>query len=68
MSPVPVFHRSDRLAFGLGVGLVFSALVGIPLRFAFLEIPPLLVYGGAFLLGLLTGFILAPRYLRNRRG
>ena len=57
----------SRWGYGLGVGLVFIPVAGIPLRFAFQGITPLLVYVAVFLLGLGVGALMAPRGRRRQR-
>lgn len=48
--------RSQYIAgYALGTGLAFLPLIGIPLRFAFLDVPAPLIYAGSLALGLLVG-------------
>ena len=56
-----VAESPSRWGYGVGVGLVFIPVAGIPLRFAFQEITPLLVYAAVFILGLGLGASMAPR-------
>lgn len=57
----PLTGPSARLAYALGVGLVAVPLLGIPVRFAYQGIPAELTYGGALLVGVVGGWLLAPR-------
>lgn len=59
-------NRQYIAGYALGTGLTFLPLVGIPLRFAFLEVPAPLVYAAAFALGLLMGALGA--WWRRRDG
>jgi hypothetical protein len=49
--------RSNSLILGhaVGVGIAFLPVVGIPARFVLQDIPPVIVYGTAFLLGAAVG-------------
>jgi hypothetical protein len=49
--------RSSSLILGhaVGVGIAFLPVAGIPARFMLQEIPPVVVYGAAFLLGAAVG-------------
>lgn len=49
---------SSTLGFALGTGLAFIPLIGIPARFMFQGLPPLVTYGGGFVLGVLLGVVL----------
>jgi hypothetical protein len=43
------------LGYAVGVGLVMIPVIGIPVRFMFPEVPPLLGYSAAFVAGLCIG-------------
>ena len=45
--------------YAVGMGLVGIAIIGIPLQFAFPDIPGLLTYGGSFLIGAAIGAAVA---------
>lgn len=45
----------DLIGYGVGMGLVAVALIGIPLQFAYPDFSAVVSYGGAFILGGLIG-------------
>ena len=47
------------VGYGLGVGLAFTAVVGVFVRFAFAATPALWLLGGAFLVGAALGVLRA---------
>jgi len=49
----------SALGYGIGVGLAFTAVVGVFVRFAFAATPDLLLLGGSFLVGAALGVLRA---------
>lgn len=60
--------RTTVAGYAVGVGLVFIPLIGIPLRFMYQGLPPVLLYAGAFLLGVTAGLLVAATRGRRRGG
>ena len=51
--------RVSTVGYAIGVGLAFTALVGVFLRFAFAASPDVLMLGGSFLVGAALGALRA---------
>lgn len=51
--------RVSVLGYGVGVGLAFTAVVGVFVRFAFAATPDLWLLGGSFLIGAALGVLRA---------